>query len=137
MVKIARIAALCRRQQNPAALRRIWSAAELARAGQSGLDSLAAAASLAAAFAAREAAAKALGTGLGREGVSLADFAVDHEPSGRPYLRVQGAAKAHMNRLGLTAVELSLSHDGDYALASVIMWGEGKRPEPLSPAQSE
>ncbi len=137
MVKIARIAALCRRQQNPAALGRIWSAEELALASQRGLDSPAAAASLAAAFAAREAAAKALGTGLGREGVRLADFVVGHEQSGRPYLSIQGAARVKMEQLGLTAVELSLSHDGDYALASVIMWGEGNRPEPLSPAQSE
>ncbi|NYI05942.1 holo-ACP synthase [Allostreptomyces psammosilenae] len=75
------------------------------------------AASLAARFAAKEAAAKALGAPAG---LRWTDAEVVSEPSGRPALRVTGTVQAHAERLGVRTWHLSLSHDGGIATAMVI-----------------
>ncbi len=56
------------------------------------------AASYAKRFAAKEACAKALGTGL-RQGVYWRDMGVVNLPSGRPTLKLTGGAAAHLARL--------------------------------------
>lgn len=70
-------------------------------------------------FAAKEAASKALGTGF-RQGVALRQIAVWHEPSGKPHLRLQGAAAARAAALGVRAMHISLTDERDYAAAVVV-----------------
>lgn len=97
-------------------LDRIYTAAEQAYC----LRKRMAAESLAARFAAKEAAAKALGTGISR-GVSWLEIEVVREPSGRPSLRFHGRAAEFAARLGATRAALSITHTVDFALASVIL----------------
>lgn len=75
----------------------------------------------AARFAAKEAAAKALGTGLWAEGVDWKDFEVTRAENGRPGLRLHGAAASHAAALGVRHAHLSLSHTRELALAQVIL----------------
>ena len=73
---------------------------------------------LAARFAAKEAAMKALGTGT--RGVSWQDIEVTRQESGAPSLRLHGRAQARARRLGVIQLSLSLSHSRDYAIAVVV-----------------
>jgi len=75
---------------------------------------------LAARFAAKEAFLKALGLGL-REGISWQDMSVERDELGKPSMRLQGRAAEIFNARGLSGLHLSYSHDGDYALATVIL----------------
>ncbi len=71
-------------------------------------------------FAAKEAFLKALGTGL-REGVSWRDMEVVHDEYGKPELHLSGGAAQLFAGKGLKKCFLSLSHDGNCAVASVIL----------------
>lgn len=82
-----------------------------------------AAESLAARFAAKEAAAKALGTGISH-GVSWLEIEVTRAPGGRPGLRFHGRAAAWASRLGATRLALSITHSREYAMASVVLENE-------------
>ncbi|MBC8167518.1 MAG: 4'-phosphopantetheinyl transferase superfamily protein, partial [Bryobacteraceae bacterium] len=73
----------------------------------------------AARFAAKEAGMKALGTGW-RKGVGWQDFEVANLPSGRPTLRLHGAAKEIAGLQGVRAVSLSLTHTRENGMAFVI-----------------
>jgi len=79
-----------------------------------------AAESLAARFAAKEAGAKALGTGISR-GVSWLEIEVIRLPGGRPTLHFHGRAAEFGRRLGGTRVALSITHTKDLAMASVVL----------------
>lgn len=79
-------------------------------------------ASLAARFAAREAAVKALG---GIRGLSLRDFEVTGGAGSRPEFRFSPAAQATLAGLGVARVHLSLSHDAGIATAFVVAEGPG------------
>lgn len=76
----------------------------------------------AARFAAKEAAAKALGTGF-RGGVAFTDFEVLRDPSGRPSLRVSGEAERVARAAGIRDWCISLSHTDEHAMASVLAQG--------------
>jgi len=77
---------------------------------------------LAARFAAKEAASKALGTGMSG-GVGFKQMEVI-QPGGRvPTLAFHGAALERYQQLGCTASHLSLSHDGGLAIACVVLEG--------------
>ena len=95
-------------------LQRVFTPAELAEAGGSP-------ASLAARFAAKEATAKALGTGIGA--VSWLDIEVLRDHDQPPGLHLHGAAARRASELGLTEWAVSLSHTQTYALASVVAAG--------------
>lgn len=73
--------------------------------------------SLAARYAAKEAARKALGA---PQGTRLSDCEVVSGPDGRPTLRVTGVLATVAAELGVTAWHVSLSHDADLASATVI-----------------
>jgi holo-[acyl-carrier protein] synthase len=75
---------------------------------------------LAARFAAKEAGMKAIGTGWSHN-VSWRDFAVINEPSGRPTLRLSGAAAEIARNLGVKVLSLSLTHTAEVAFAVVIL----------------
>jgi holo-[acyl-carrier protein] synthase len=79
-----------------------------------------AAESLAARFAAKEAGAKALGTGISH-GVNWLEIEVVREPSGRPTLRFHGRAAEFAARLGAARAALSITHTAELAMASVVL----------------
>jgi holo-[acyl-carrier protein] synthase len=74
---------------------------------------------VAARFAVKEAAMKALGVGW--VGASWRELEVVNAPSGQPRLLVSGRAAERMADLGADTVLISLTHDGDYAAAQVIL----------------
>lgn len=71
-------------------------------------------------FAAKEAAAKALGTGF-RRGLTLRQIGVTHDDLGRPMLEFDREAEAYRRRCGVSACHLSLSDERRYALAFVTL----------------
>ncbi len=71
-------------------------------------------------FAAKEAAAKAMGTGF-RDGLAFHHIAVDHEPAGRPVFRFTGQAAGFMQENAIAAAHLSLSDEEEYAIAYVVL----------------
>jgi len=73
-------------------------------------------------FAAKEAAVKAMGTGIGR-GISFQHFQIKNDELGAPQLILLGAAKAHCDVLGVRFVHVSLSDEQEYATATVILEG--------------
>ena len=75
---------------------------------------------LAARFAAKEAFLKALGTGL-RDGLAWQQVCVVLDSLGCPALEVSGRAAELMAARGATRAHLSYSHDGDYAVATVVL----------------
>lgn len=110
-VEIARFRASL--QRTPKMRTRLFTPAEL--------DSLAGMAdpvpSLAARFAAREAAMKAMGVGLGA--FDFHDVSVSSLPSGAPVLEVTGRALALAGDLGITGWHVSLTHTESVAIAFV------------------
>ncbi len=70
-------------------------------------------------FAAKEAFGKALGTGLWRE-FSPCEVEALRDENGAPYFVLTGRAAALMDARGLTA-HLSLTHEGEYAAAFVVL----------------
>jgi holo-[acyl-carrier protein] synthase len=92
------------------------------------------AASYAKRFAAKEACAKALGTGLNR-GVFWRDMGVVNLPGGKPTLRLTGGALARLEAItppGLSAlIELTITDDFPLAQAIVIIQAVERRPDAL------
>ena len=79
---------------------------------------------LAARFAAKEAALKALGTGLTTK-LSWKDFEVSKELSGAPRLVLHRAAEEMARSQGVVGSSLSLSHSASYAVAIVLFLNDG------------
>lgn len=77
------------------------------------------AAYLAKRFAAKEAASKALGTGIGQ--VSWQDIEVLNNDLGKPLLNLYGNAARRMAELGAERAWLSLSDEGDMVIAFVVI----------------
>ena len=71
-------------------------------------------------FAAKEAFSKALGSGM-RGGVRWRDIETVTHPSGKPDLRLHGACAELCRRKGIGGIHLSLSDEGDYGVATVVM----------------
>jgi holo-[acyl-carrier protein] synthase len=110
LVEVRRIAELLA-EHGERFTRRVYTPAELA-------DCAGRADSLAARWAAKEAAAKALGAGIGA--VSWQEIEVARGPGGQPVLRLHAAAAALAAEQGLTQWALSLTHDGGLAAAFVV-----------------
>lgn len=83
----------------------------------------------AARFAAKEAGAKALGTGFA-QGVNWADIEVARDAAGRPALRLHGGALELAEKQGVTHCHVSLSHTKEQAVAQVVLEGEVVRSDP-------
>ncbi len=75
---------------------------------------------LAARFAAKEAAMKALGTGV--RGIGWKEIEVQRLPSGKPFIKLHGKAKERAKFIGAEKIELSISHSKELATAMVIMY---------------
>ena len=97
-------------------LNRVYTAAEQAYC----LRKRNAAESFAARFAAKEAGAKALGTGISY-GVNWLEIEVVREAGGRPTLQFHGRAAEFAARLGAARSALSITHTTDLAMASVVL----------------
>jgi holo-[acyl-carrier protein] synthase len=71
-------------------------------------------------FAAKEAFSKALGTGI-RQGVAWREIETVSLPGGRPDLQLNGEAGRLCLKLGITSVHISLSDEGAYGSAVVVL----------------
>lgn len=102
-------------------LDRIFTPAEQAKANRRALTR---AATFAKRFAAKEATAKALGTGF-RAGVYFRDIGVVNEPSGRPTLALTGGAAARLAAITppghKASLYLTLTDDHPWAQAIVLI----------------
>ena len=74
-------------------------------------------------WAAKEAFGKALGTGIG-ESCSLQDVEVRSRKNGAPYIEASGAAKKRMEDIGAKHIWVTISHERDYVVATVVLEGE-------------
>ncbi len=70
-------------------------------------------------FAAKEAASKALGTGIGK--VSFKDIEVNNNDNGAPLLVLHGYARQLQRQRNIRACHLSLSDESDNAVAFVVL----------------
>lgn len=80
---------------------------------------------LAARFAVKEAALKALGTGK-LPAIRWTDLEVLRPASGGPQLELAGEARAQADRLGVTKMSVSMSHEAGLACAFVVLEGGGR-----------
>ncbi|MDV5357741.1 holo-ACP synthase [Enterobacter asburiae] len=71
-------------------------------------------------FAVKEAAAKALGTGI-RNGLAFNQFDVFNDELGKPSLRLWGEAERLAARMGVRSVHVTLADERHYACATVII----------------
>jgi holo-[acyl-carrier protein] synthase len=121
LVEIARIwAAIVRHRER--FLTRVFTEREIAQCHER-------AESLAARFAAKEATAKALGTGIWRHNVSWTDIEVVRLDHGAPILHLHNAALQRARLLGWTTWTVSLSHDRDRAIAFVVALSDPTSPQ--------
>lgn len=71
-------------------------------------------------FAAKEAAVKALGTGIGN-GVSWQHIEVGNDSLGQPFLTFSGHFSALCQQRGITASFVTISDEAHYAVATVVL----------------
>jgi len=71
-------------------------------------------------FAAKEAASKALGTGIAH-GVSFQDFEISKDENGKPVLTLSGKAQQIAQASSVRSVHLTISDERHYAVATVIL----------------
>jgi holo-[acyl-carrier protein] synthase len=71
-------------------------------------------------FAAKEAAAKALGTGIGR-GVSFQHIHISNNADGAPLLEFSDGACQRLETLGAKRALLSIADERHYAVATVVL----------------
>lgn len=76
----------------------------------------------AARFAAKEAGMKALGTGWS-SGVTFKSIEVINLGSGQPTLVLHGASAERAKAMGATATHVTITHDGGFAMACVVLDG--------------
>ena len=86
-------------------------------------------------FAAKEACAKALGTGF-RQGVFHSDMGVVNLPTGQPTLQLTGGAAQRLQALTppghIARIHLTLTDEHPYALAQVTITADPPLPSPSS-----
>ncbi len=70
-------------------------------------------------FAAKEAASKALGTGIA-QGVTFQDFIITNDEYGKPILTLENKARELAAARAIQAIHLSISDERHYAVATVI-----------------
>lgn len=127
VVEVERIDAAIQRH-GEAFLARLFTAAERAYCEQRKIP----APHYAARFAAKEAASKALGTGIGAHAGWL-ELEVVNDAAGSPKLRLSGAAAAFASDHAIAEIQISLTHTRHYAAANAIAltirpgWSDGSQ----------
>lgn len=102
--------------KNPALLKRFFHEKELSCDN----TSLLRAEHIGGYFAAKEAFSKALGTGI--RGFDLKEVFVQKDAQGKPFLFLEGKAKALFEeRVKKAVVHLTISHEKEYAIAFVVI----------------
>ena len=76
--------------------------------------------SYAARFAAKEAVYKAISPSIG-EDIEWKNIEVKRMQNGKPYIELCGKLKEIADKKNIDKIDLSLSHDGDYAIATVVL----------------
>ena len=74
-------------------------------------------------WAAKEALAKALGTGCG-EHCSWEEISITNCDNGKPEMRLSGKTLTTFEKLGGKRLHLSISHEEEYACATVVIEGD-------------
>ncbi|UYM16532.1 holo-ACP synthase [Endozoicomonas euniceicola] len=115
IVRIERIQKVLKKNTGEAFARRILTAAEMVVFSRQANP----AAYLAKRFAAKEAASKALGTGIGK--VSFQHMEVSNDELGAPLLTFNGYAMELQQQRGIHSIHLSLSDEVDAAVAFVVL----------------
>ncbi len=118
-VDIVKVSRFDKHLENKLFLERLFTPVELADAG----DGPNLASRLAARWAAKEAAAKALGCGFGGK-LGWREVEIIRGDNGKPHLKLDPEAD---RRHGHPHLSLSISHDGDYAIAFVVCAGNSDR----------
>lgn len=96
--------------------KRVYTARELERCTGSKTRG----ASLAARFAAKEAVAKALGTGIGK--ICWTDIEIINDINGKPLVLLHGAASSKAEEIGIIDITISMSHCETYAVAFAVAY---------------
>ena len=120
MIAIARVQGVIERH-NERFLRRVYTPEEVAFCRGRVPE-------LAARFAAKEAVMKALGTGA--RGVAWREIEVLPDRRGKPLVYLYGRARDRAERIGLRALDVSLSHEREFAVAAVVGLREGEVDDP-------
>lgn len=97
-------------------LRKVFTDDELAQNGDCRNRNI----SYAANYAVKEAFVKALGTGF-RRGIKFHNIAVMRNELGKPFIDLRGSTKELAKQRGLTRIHTTISHDGEYSVAVVIL----------------
>jgi len=101
---------------DPGLLGRFFDSREITASKERGKGMLR---SLAARFAAKEAFGKALGTGLAN--IALKDIMILSGQDKKPELTLEGSALAAIEANGAKRAHVSLTHEGDTAIALVVL----------------
>ncbi len=72
-------------------------------------------------YAAKEALAKALGTGFGPQGVMLKEIGIHNDDLGRPHLHFTGRTAMELSKRAINESHVTLSDERDYAIGFVIL----------------
>ena len=115
IVEIARIRQLLERHDR-AFIQRVFTPEEQALAAAENAN---AAQFYAGRWAAKEAAAKTLGTGIGAE-CGWLDLRILRGPAGQPQLELHGAAAESAKRLGIATIHITISHTKELAVACAV-----------------
>ena len=113
MIEISRVSEVIARHGKHY-LERIYTSAELEQCGKN-------VESLAGRFAAKEAVAKALGTGIGD--VAWKEIEILGNEQNAPMITLRGAAEQKSNEAGLSIWSVSISHSMTHAVAFVVALG--------------
>ncbi len=124
-IRISRIGDVLKRKGD-LFLARVYTPAEQALCEGKGKGRIA---SLSARFAGKEAVVKALGTGVGRNNIRFSDIEILADENQRPTITLHDGAEEVFRSKGGVGIEVSLSHDGDQAVAICVMQFENNRFE--------
>jgi holo-[acyl-carrier protein] synthase len=105
-----------RLKENRSFLERIYSEKEIKYCGNRKASSQC----FAARFAAKEAFAKALGTGI-RKGIHLKEIEIENDELGKPFINLSGETKDTFEKLGCRSIHISISHEKTMAIAMVVI----------------
>lgn len=115
LVRVSRIEAIIKRWRNKF-ICRVFTTHEADTCTQR----VSSASAFALRFAAKEAFSKALGLGM-RKGVKWREIEVFNYQGGRPGIRLYGTCADICHEEGISNVHLSLSDEGEYAVAMVVL----------------